>query len=344
MYNKDNIFQNTYKYDEMKRTQHMAVRTAAGWYYYTHQLLEVCGEDAAVFLDRMFANPITNLALGRARYTPMLNEDGIIIDDVVIFRLEENKFWVSTLYVHKMVDWFNAHRGDYQVAYEDITRKMDMYAVQGPKSKELLTSILRDSIEDQKFFTIRDNMIDDIPVKISRAGYTGEKFGYEIYVAPEQKDRVAAKLAEHSPAFGAVKVTDVQVMIWTLPTEKGFYLMVDLRGTNPFEVGFDRSIKWDREFVGKEALLKLQEEGPKRLLMGYTVEEENVHIPCRTLSGPGAPVMVDGEEVGRVTKYTYSYCLEKNIGFALVDTKYAAVGNKVMLNGHEAVLCERVFL
>ncbi len=84
MYNK-----NVYKYDEMKRKEHMAVRETVGWYYWTHQLLEVNGPDAAAFLDRLYANPIGNLKVGRERYTTMLNEEAEIIDDVVIFRLEE---------------------------------------------------------------------------------------------------------------------------------------------------------------------------------------------------------------------------------------------------------------
>jgi len=336
------MYKNVYKYDEMKREQHMAVRNTAGWYLYTHQLMEVTGEDATAFLDYLYANPIGNLAVTRARYTTMLDEEGRIRDDVVIFRMEENKYWVSTLYVRKLKQWYDEHKRDYKVEYRDITAEWDMYAVQGPKSGEILDEILDTSVEGQKFFQILDNSIDGVPVKVNRGGFTGEKLGYEIYIAPEHTQLVIDKLREVSPKYDAKQLTEIQIMVWTLPTEKGYYLMCDIGWANPMEVGLDKGIGWDKEFIGKEALLKIKEEGAKRTLLGFTVDEEDVFIPGRNLGGPGAAVMLDGEEVGRVTKMTYSYCLEKNIGYALVDNR-AKIGDKVLLHGFEAVLTDKVF-
>jgi aminomethyltransferase len=85
--------------DDIMRKQHEAVRNAVGWYDWTHKLLEIAGKDATAFLDTIFPNPIAKTKVGSARYTTMLNEDGIIIDDVIVFRLEENKYWISTLYI-----------------------------------------------------------------------------------------------------------------------------------------------------------------------------------------------------------------------------------------------------
>ena len=92
------MYKNVYKYDEMKRSEHMAVRTAVGWYLWTHQLVEVTGPDCTAFLEMMFPKNIGNLAVGRERYTTMLDENGEIIDDVVVFRMAEQKYWVSTLF------------------------------------------------------------------------------------------------------------------------------------------------------------------------------------------------------------------------------------------------------
>ena len=89
---------NIFAHDEWKRSEHMAVRECVGYYLFTHQIMEVTGPDACRFLDYMYPNNIANLAVGRDRYTTMLNDDGEIIDDVVIMRLEEEKYWVSTLY------------------------------------------------------------------------------------------------------------------------------------------------------------------------------------------------------------------------------------------------------
>lgn len=162
------MLKNVYKYDEMKRSEHMAVRSSVGWYYWTHQLLEVTGPDAAAFLDKMCANPIANLAVGRERYTTMLNEQGQIVDDVVVIRLQEETFWVSTLFIKKMIPWFDAHKEGADVNYTDVTKKWDMYAVQGPRSKELVNALVETPVDDLKFFSIMD-----IPLTGSRLRSTG---------------------------------------------------------------------------------------------------------------------------------------------------------------------------
>ncbi|GHU66066.1 aminomethyltransferase [Clostridia bacterium] len=339
------MFKHVYKYDDDKRAQHQAVRNTVGWYYFTHDLVEVTGEDATAFLDHIYANPIGTLKIGGARYTTMLNDDAAIQDDVVIFRLEENKYWISTLFAQRIMKWLDAHKGGYKAEYRKITKEWDMYAVQGPRSKDLLNAILEDNIDEQKFFQIRDNKIDGISVKISRAGFSGEKLGYEIYVSPEYTDQIEAILKEKGKTFDAREVDEFQIKVWTLPTEKGFYVMTDIHWTNPFEVGLDRGIDWDKDFIGKEALLKIKEEGPKRILYGFTIDEkyDAVHIVPRNLGGPGAQVLLGDEEIGRVYKYTYGYTVEKNIGYALVEIDKAGIGDIVSINGAEATLCERSF-
>ena len=151
------------------------------------------------------------------------------------------------------------------------------------------------------------------------------------------------KLREAAPKFDAKQITDIQVMVWTLPTERGYYLMSDIGWANPFEVDMAKGIGWAKEFIGKEALLKIREEGAKRTLFGFTVDEEDIFIPARNIGGPGTPVMLDGEEIGRVTKVTYSYVLNKNIGCAIVDNSKAGIGTRVQLHGFEAVLCDKIF-
>lgn len=342
------MFRNIYQRDAMKRADHEAVRNSVGWYYYTHQLVEVTGKDAAAFLDYIYPKNIGTLANGRARYTPMLNEKGIIRDDVVVFRMEENKFWISTLYAKRGLVWLDQHKGDYEVEYKDITKQYDMYSVQGPKSKELINAMVKDSIDDQKFFEIRDNQIDDIPVKVNRGGFTGEKWGYEIYVAPEHRKALEAKLEEAGKAYDARKVTEFQIMVLTLPTEKGYFLMCDLEQSTPLEIpGFDKGINWDKEFVGKEALLKQKEEGPQHTLMGFILQDPDTIINSRDKTGEGAEVILpDGEHIGYVTKVTYGFTVEKTIGFMWLETGKAKVGDTVIVNDiepYEAVLTDIVF-
>lgn len=338
------MFTNIYLNDSSKREQHEAVRNNAGWYYFTHYLVEVTGKDVSAFLDYIYPNNISNLKIGSDRYTPMLNEKGIIIDDVVVLRLEENKYWVSTLYVNKLLPWFDTHKGDYEVEYANVTKDYEMYAVQGPKSKDLLNAILETNIDEQKFFTIRDNKIDGVPVKINKGGFSGEKTGYEIYIAPDKRDFLEAILNEKGKPFGAVHVKEFMIMLLTLPTEKGFYLMTDLWGTNPFEVGFDKGINWEKDFIGKEALEPIKADGPERVLVGFTIDDENAQVEGRHYGSGGAAIIKDGWEVGRVTKYTYGYTAKKNIGYALVSKEQAVPGNVVTIEGHPAVIAEeRIF-
>ena len=338
---------NVYKYDDMKRREHMAVRKTAGWYLFTHHLLEVTGEDAAVFLDYIYPNPMVNLEVGRARYTTMLDEEAEIIDDVIIFRIEDNKFWISTLFIKELIPWLDDHKGDYNVSYTNITRTQHMYTIQGPKSLEMINTFLSKPVDDLKFFSIEDNDIEGIPVKVYRGGFTGEKLGYEIYISAEKREFLKEKLKEASAKFDAHEVTEFQIMAWTLPTEAGYYYMRDLRHCNPFEVGLESGIDWNKDFVGKDALLTIKEAGASREMVGFTMDEVDIRLESKDRGGPGSPVYVKGEEeeIGRIDKLIYSYVLEKNIGYILAKKGVLKLGDCVSLdNRYEGTITAKPFL
>ena len=190
----------------------MAVRNAVGWYFWTHQLVEVTGPDAAQFLDHLYTGNIASLPVGRDRYTTMLNEQGEIIDDVVILRIAEDTWWVSTLYATRCDDWFYFHQEGYDVDWSEVTGDWQMLAVQGPRSADVLSALCRDSVQDQKFFENRENEICGIPVRINRGGFTGEKFGYEIYTAPDTLEKMEALVDAEATKQGGMRVTEFQVM------------------------------------------------------------------------------------------------------------------------------------
>lgn len=323
------------KVDAHMRREHETIRNHVGFYNFTHQLLEVTGPEAGKFLDRIFVNSIEDCEVGMAKYTTMLNEDGEITDDVIVFRLEEEKFWVSTLFIQEMIDWFDSHKENYDVSYEEITEDVSMYAVQGPKSREFLNTILRDDISDIRYQGIKDNMIEDIEVKVARAGFTGE-LGYEIYVVPACNAFMEEKLCETGHEFEVDMITSDAVLS-SLPREKGYVLMSDLEGINPIEAGFGWSVDWDTDFIGKDVLTKVKEEGPKRSLLGFTVQDDEAEIEA------GDVIKKDGKEVGKVTTFTYGFTVEKGIGFALVENDLAEIGDKVLINDYEGELTERMF-
>lgn len=330
----------------MKRQEHMAVRTTVGWYLWTHQLMKVTGDDALAFLDYMVTGNLQALAVGRDRYTTMVDEKGEIVDDVVIFRRDENEYWVSTLFVTRMDDWFYAHQGSYDVEWEDITGDWHMFSVQGPKAKVVMNGIVTGGVEDLKFFAHRDGEIHDIPVIINRGGYTGEKWGYEIYVDPDQADDIEEILRIACGQAGGRQVTEFQIMAWTLPTEAGFYYMKDLAFTNPFEVGMEGSICWEKDFLGKDALLKIKEQGPAREMLGFVCLEDDYLIKSGHLGGVGEAIYREDyeEEVGRIVKLVYSYVKDMNNGYLLARKGAFQIGDHFLANGHDCVVTERKWI
>lgn len=325
------------KNDELRRREHEAVRNSVGYYDFTHQVLDVFGKDAEDFLDKIFVNDIKNMKNTHALYTTMLNEEGKIIDDVIIFRLEDDKYLISTLYIDKMIKWFDKFKDGFDVDYKNITDKLTMFAIQGPKSRELVNKIVDKDINNLKFFTIEDNSLGDLDLMVARAGFTGE-LGYELYVESDKKEILEEKIKEAGKEFDLVNIT-TDVIIGSLPGEKGYVLMSDLEGANPLEVGYGWTVAWDSDFIGKDALLKAKE-NVNRDLFGYELLEDGK-------VEAGDIVLLDGKEIGRVTKFTYGYTVEKYIGYCMIEKDAAIEGKKVEIKTKagslEGKLCDRVF-
>lgn len=313
----------------------LVIRNRVGYYDFTHKLLEVKGADACKFLNFIYDGAIGKAKVGQAKYTTMLNEDGIIIDDVIVFRVGEETYWVATLYSEELIAWLDAHKTTEAVQYREITGITTMYAVQGPESRNVLNAFLAKPVDALKYFWIEDNAIGEVPVKIARSGYTGE-LGYEIYVHPDHAKLVEEKLEACGKAYGIMQIkTDVSIT--SLPREKGFVLMSDLAGTNPLEDGFGWTLDLNKEFIGKAATMKIKEKGAKRALLGFTVEDDAAEVAV------GADVVVNGVVAGKVTMFTYGYTVEKNIGFALVELDKANVGSAAKIGDVDAVITERMF-
>ena len=342
------MYKNTFKDDEWKRSEHMAVRENVGYYLFTHQLMEVSGPDAQRFLDWICPNNIASLKVGRDRYTTILNDEGTIIDDVVVMRMEEEKFWVSTLYATNLDDWIYFHSDDFDIDFTEITEDWHMFSIQGPNSKAVMNKLVEGGVEDLRFFANTSAVMDGIDVILNRGGFTGEKFGYEVYCTPDDADAVQDLIDAAVKELGGKEVTEFQVFAWTLPTEAGFYYMRDLNGINPLEAGLDKNINWDKDFIGKEALLRIKEEGPEREIVGFEIcdENEDYYIRSRQYGGPGEPVFIEGEEeeVGRVAKLVYSYVKNVNNGYILAKKDKLHIGDKIMIHGYECTITEKNWL
>ncbi|MDO5107182.1 MAG: aminomethyltransferase family protein [Coriobacteriaceae bacterium] len=338
---------NLYKFDEFKRTQHMAVRNTVGWYEFTHMVTKVSGPDAAAVLDKVYTNSIANLAVGRERYSLQVNEKGEIVDDVIIMRLEENLFWVSNINVNQAMGAIGEASDGFEIDYDAISFDNKMYAIQGPKSLELVNAIAAEPVDDLKFFSFINSTIDGIPVIINRAGFTGEKFGYEIYVATPDAPKVLDKIREAGAALGGEEVTEYALMCWTLPLEKGLLLIRDIKWMTPYEADMMRFVDMNKDFIGKKALKRMAKKTPKMELVGFKIDRDDAFIPSKHLGSSGAPVFLGDEYIGRVAKFVYSFVLEQDIGLLYVERDRVKPGDHVTIRHNDAYdveVCERTFI
>ncbi len=329
-----------FKEDATARKEHQAVRENAGWYRWTHDLVEVKGKDAGTFLDKLFVGAVGTTPIGKTKYTTMLNEDGKIIDDTIVMHMGQDHFWVSTLYAPQFIRWADAHRAGEDVTYTDRSKEIDMYAIQGPNSGKILNALVTAPVDGMKRFTVADNTIGSIAVQVHRSGFTGE-LGYEIYCGMADTEAVADAIRITCAKFDAPEVTTLEVYVRSLPVEKGFALRQDMYGLSPFACGLGWSVKFDKDFIGKEALLREQENGYDYKLVGleYLAESYEDIAQKEIVYSYGVPV-------GFVRAAIYGYTVEKNIGYAVIRTDKAVMGEKVTVGGNDspAIITEKCWL
>lgn len=330
---------------ELLRKEHEAVRNRVGFFDFAHDILEVTGEDAKCFLDYMCVNVISELEPNNASYTTILNKDADAIDDVIVFYHGDDRYWVTTLFMTELQKWFNSNLKEKEaefkdVSFKDITKETALYAVQGPKSKDVLNKMLKDTVDDLGYFQFKQTMLNDMNMMVSRTGFTGE-LGYELYFHPNWKYKVIQALKENGEEFGIEEVT-TDVTLTSLPTEKGYITVNDFKGANPIELGLEWSVDCEKDFIGKDKLCILKEEGPERRLVGFEVEGDDIEIEKDDV------VKIDNTVIGNVTTFTYGFTVEKYIGYALIDSEYAKEGEKFTILGKnkqiEATIVEgRIF-
>lgn len=275
---------------------------------------------------------------GQGKYTQMLDEDAKIIDDLIVFKVENDGYWISTLYADQMIEVFERFIDEYDVEYQDIRNDYLMYAVQGPDSRKVLNKILDNDISDMSWFSVAPNYIEYFPVLIARAGFTGE-LGFEIVAEKKYRNAIERRLWLAGEEFG-IKNTTSDAILSSLPREKGYVLVSDVSETNSLESGFGWAVDWDTDFIGKEELQRVKENGPEKNLLGLELSDDE--IDESTLE-PGTPVQKDGQEVGKLTTITYGFTVGKYIGYALVDRDKAGKGDEVTVNRLKGKPVNRMF-
>lgn len=308
--------------------EHKKVREAVGVFDVSHMgEFKVSGKDALSFLQKLTVNDVSKLTPGRAQYSAMCYEDGGIVDDLLIYNVGDYYMVVvNASNIEKDFEWMRKHiEGD--VKLENISDEVALLAVQGPKSLLTLQKLTDVDLSQIKYYHFVKGKLADVEMIISRTGYTGE-LGFELYfdAKPELCRKVWTAVMEAGKEFGIAPVglgaRD------TLRTEMGYMLYgndID-QTTNPLEAGLDWIVKFDKgDFIGKESLLKVKNEGLKRKLVGFTVDDK---VPPRH----GYEIYKNGGKIGYVTSGTFSPILEKGIGLGYVDIKFSNPGEKININ------------
>jgi len=314
------------------RDEHLAVRKAAGLFDISHMgRLVVEGEGAESYLQGLFTNDLSGLGPGHAIYTLMCKQDGGAIDDLVVYREATNRFLVVVNASNREKDsaWMR-ERLPAGVSMDDRTNDLSLIAFQGPRAHALLP---RNSspTDDIAYFTFRPGKVAGAPALISRTGYTGED-GFELFIESGQVGGVwDAILAEGKAegvlpaALGARDATRLEAALRLYGNDMD-------ESVNPYEAGLGWTVKLGKgDFIGRSALAKVKEAGPRRHLIGLETEAGN--IPRH-----GAAVSHAGHRVGVVTSGTHSFFLGHPIALAMVEGPSLRVGEKVTIEvrGREA--------
>jgi len=293
--------------------------------------IEISGPDAFDFTNLIVARDLNKCAVGQCKYVFNTLPDGGIINDPVLLRVEENRFWLS-LADSDVELWARgvAHGSNYDVTVKEID--VGPLQVQGPKSKDVMVDLFGDSILEIPYYFLRAYELDGMNVLVSRTGYTSE-LGYEIYLYEASKNGVKlwdAVLEAGKPhgleVIGPCHIRRIEGGILALGCDMWF-------DTNPYEVGMGYDWMVDLEqgadFIGKDALHQIKLEGPKRQLVGVEIEGAGLGSFNDGAMIDVFPVHLNGSRIGEVTSACWSPKLEKNIGFAMVPTEQSELGTEL---------------
>ncbi|MBO8156118.1 MAG: glycine cleavage system aminomethyltransferase GcvT [Bacillaceae bacterium] len=310
------------------KEEHHATRTKAGLFDVSHMgeiLIE--GPNSETFLQKMLTNDVSKLTANRAQYTLMCYEDGGTVDDLLVYKKDDERYLlvVNAANTEKDFQWLKDHQAE-GVTITNISDRIVQLALQGPNAEAVLQKLTDEDLSEIKFFRFADdvkfNGVEHVGL-VSRTGYTGED-GFEIYIHKDSGADLWKKILEVGQEEGVVPVglgaRDTLRFEATLPLY-GQELSKDI---TPIEAGLSFAVKTNKEsdFIGKDILKKQKENGPDRLLVGIEMMDKG--IPRH-----GYEVLKDDETIGFVTSGTQSPTLQKNIGLALVKKEYSAEGTEL---------------
>jgi aminomethyltransferase len=305
------------------------------------------GPDATRLVDRVITRDMRKVTVGQVIYTPWCDENGKVIDDGTVSRLEENTYrWTAA---DPSLRWFRQNASGMKVEIEDISETVSALALQGPTSGRLLKAVVSDAdIANLKYFRVTKGTIAGVSVEISRTGYTGD-LGYEIWVSSDQALKVWDELMTAGRAFDihptgmlALDVSRIEAGLLLIEVDfnSSKKALIEEQKYSPFEMGLGRLVNLDKSrFIGQAALMVEQKRGHAREIVGLEIDwtaveglYENVGLPpavSAIASRVAVPVFKDGSQVGKATSSTWSPTLKKMIALATINRQYTRAGTKL---------------
>ena len=302
-------------------SEHEAVRKQVGVFDVSHMgEVLVAGAEAVRFVNYIFTNDVSNLTIGKILYGMMLNPDGGTVDDLLVYRMEEQKFLlvINASNIDKDVAWIMTHAQAFNVRAINCSDDWAEIAVQGPASETMLMSVLGIDVTDLSFYEFKQLADGTI---VSRTGYTGED-GFEVYSTPRRIDSMWQKLMDAGVMPCGLGCRD------TLRFEAGLPLYGDelTDSISPIEAGLGMFVKTEKpEFIGQEAVIRQKTDGVSRKIVGLEIEGP-------AIARHGYDVLdCDGNKVGEVTTGYRSITLGRNLAMAIVEADCAKLGTKLQV-------------
>lgn len=322
--------------------EHEAVRTRAGMFDVSHMgEVEFTGPGALDYLQNLVTNDVSSMIDNQMLYTFMCYPDGGVVDDIIVYRLKEDKYMavINAANIDKDIKWMREQAGSFEVEIKDVSGDLSLIALQGPKAEEILGELADVDLKDIGFFRFSgDAKCASKACMISRSGYTGED-GFEICLKNEDALYIWEKLLDIGAEKGlkpcGLGARDTLRFEANLPLY-GNELSEDI---TPLEAGYGMFVKLDKgDFIGREALKRQKEEGPTRRIVGFEMIENGVPRHGYDVMGGEK-----GEKViGFVTTGYNAPTLKKNIGLALVDVGHSALGSEIFIQIRKKVLQAKV--
>ncbi|WP_431980552.1 glycine cleavage system aminomethyltransferase GcvT [Streptomyces qinglanensis] len=314
-----------------EREEHLAVRSTAGLFDLSHMgEITLTGPQAAELLDHALVGNLSKLAVGRARYTMICDEDGGILDDLIVYRLDDQEYLVvaNAANAQTVLDALVARQDGFGAEVRDDRDSYALIAVQGPAAVGILKQLTGFDVDGLRYYAGERDMVAGKSALIARTGYTGED-GFELFVSPDDAVAVWGALTEAGREAGltpcGLSCRD------TLRLEAGMPLYGHELSTalTPFDAGLGRIVKFEKasnegRFVGRDALAAAAEKAasaPPRKLVGLVSEG-------RRVPRAGYPVVAGGAVVGEVTSGAPSPTLGRPIAMAYVDAAHAEPGTE----------------